>query len=458
MNSIDLLQKLNHSHVMLMGFVLSVVMLVLCWRYIMLMRQYKWVQKQYIDVKNANSSLLQDLSSLTQQSMQLNESIVTYQKKSHDLEIDNARLDQKLFSQSQLNQSEKEQFKHYVALTIEQLTSQQSKTLDERNQRGIESSLQPFKEHLVQFKRHVDEIYDKELRETSSLRAEIEHLKSLNIKISHEATQLTQALRGNNKTQGIWGEMILEHVLQNSGLREGQEYSVQEAYANDEGKQLIPDVIVHLPNKKDVVIDSKVSLVNYQEYMNATNDDEIQQASKKFIRSMRSHISNLNSKTYQRIEGLQTLDFVLLFVPIEAAFLLILEQDPDIFTQAYKKQIVLVSPTTLFATLRTVDHLWSQERQNDNAAQIAQHAANLYDKLVVFADGLVQIGESIDKASRTHNTVLQQFSSGRGNILERLEKMRALGVPTKKTFNKKLDAIKQHYAEDESCSNDQSST
>jgi DNA recombination protein RmuC len=263
---------------------------------------------------------------------------------------------------------------------------------------------------------------------------EIQQLKSLNVQMSEEATNLTRALKGDNKAQGHWGEVVLERVLERSGLRKDQEYEVQKVLVDAQGKRQIPDVIVRLPENKDIVIDAKVSLVHYEAYANAETLQEQQASLKQFKKSLRQHLEGLAKRHYEHLPELRSLDFVFLFMPIETAFLVALEQDPQLFAEAYEKNIILVSPSTLLATLRTVQSIWRYERQNRNAEQMAEVAGGLFDQCVRVIETLQGLGKQLQRAHETYDKAMGQLNSGRGNLVRRVEQLESLGARVKKSL------------------------
>jgi DNA recombination protein RmuC len=250
--------------------------------------------------------------------------------------------------------------------------------------------------------------------------------------LSEDATNLTNALKGENKTQGNWGEIVLERILEDSGLREGHEYEIQSTLSDEEGKKFRPDVIVHLPQNKDIIIDSKVSLVAYDAFVRADNDEDRAHALKQHLVSIHGHIKGLSSKRYEQLSGVRTLDFVLLFMPIEGAFLLALESDNTFFKTAYEQNIVVVSPSTLLVTLRTIEHIWRSEYQERNAKAIAESAEALYEKLVAFVEDMEKIGEQIGRTQKSYEGAMNKLSTGKGNLIRRVESMRKLGLKPKK--------------------------
>jgi len=274
-------------------------------------------------------------------------------------------------------------------------------------------------------------------------------LKLLNERLSQDAINLTQALKGENKTQGNWGEIVLERILEESGLREGHEYEIQNTLSDEDGKRFRPDVIVHLPQNKDIIIDSKVSLVAYDAFIRAESDEKRDNALKQHLLSIRTHIKGLSSKRYEQLNGVKTLDFVLLFMPIEGAFLLALEQDNSFFKMAYEQNIVVVSPSTLLVTLRTIEHIWRSEYQERNAKEIAASAEALYEKLVAFVEDMEKIGEQIGRTQKSFDGAMNKLATGKGNLIRRAEGMRKLGLKPKKTLPSSIAPNKDEYIIDD---------
>lgn len=306
-----------------------------------------------------------------------------------------------------------------------------------KSSNNLTQMLTPFKEQLTSFGKRVDTIYNEETKQRVSLLTEIKNLKELNNQISQDAVNLTKALKGENKTQGDWGELILTKILEQTGLREGFEYTTQGSYTDIDGKRLRPDVIVHLPQNKDIVIDSKVSLVSYLKHVEAQNDVQKELASKELIKSIYTHIKGLSVKSYEDIEAVKTLDFVLMFIPIEGAFILASTEDNNLFKTAFENNIMLVSPSTLFATLRTVENIWRYEHQNENALLISKKAADLYDKFANFVTDIEAIGLNINRTQKSYDEAMNKLTLGKGNLLRRSEEFIELGVKAKKKINSK---------------------
>ncbi|MGO2284995.1 DNA recombination protein RmuC [Pseudomonas lundensis] len=318
------------------------------------------------------------------------------------------------------------------------------KIFDEREQRFAQTSnerlgqlLDPLKERIQSFEKRVEETYQQEARERFSLGKELERLQQLNLRLSDEATNLTRALKGQ-KTQGNWGELILERVLEHAGLEKGREYQTQVSLKGPDGERFQPDVLIMLPGDKQVVVDSKVSLTAYQQFV-AADDQAIGQAAlKQHVLSLRNHVKGLAGKDYKRLEGLHSLDFVLLFVPIEAAFSAALQAEPNLFQEAFDRNIVIVSPTTLLATLRVIDSLWKQERQSQNAREIAERAGWLYDKFVLFIQDLDEVGNRLQQLDKAYAAARNKLTEGRGNLVSRSEQLKLLGARASKSLSPDL--------------------
>jgi len=308
----------------------------------------------------------------------------------------------------------------------------------QKSNNNLDLMLKPFKEQLQSFGNRVNEIHTEQTKESSTLLNEIKTLKELNSQISSDAINLTNALKGQNKTQGDWGEMILSKILEQTGLREGKEYSVQGSFTSEDGKRLRPDVILHLPENKDIIIDSKVSLISYLNYVEAVTDDDKAVATKELIKSLKTHIKDLSGKRYEDITQVNTLDFVLLFIPIEGAFMLAVANDNELFKLAFENNIMLVSPSTLFVTLRTIENIWRYEHQNENAQLISKKAGDLYDKFAGFVKDIEDIGTNITRTQKAYDGAVNKLSSGSGNIMKRAQEFKELGVQSKKQINSKL--------------------
>jgi len=312
------------------------------------------------------------------------------------------------------------------------ILEEKSQKFTEQNRTNLDVILAPFKEKLKDFEQKVDQTYKAESAERITLKTEIKYLVELNKQVSEEANNLANALKGDNKQQGGWGEMLLEKILERSGLKEGEEFKTQFTTTNNEGDRIKPDVVVFLPDNKHVVIDSKVSLVAYNACVNSNTEEERARYLKLHIDSVRSHIKLLSEKNYQTATGLTTPDFVLLFIPIESSFSLALQGDSELFNFAWDRKIVVVSPSTLLATLRTIASIWKQERQTRNALDIAVEGGKLYDKFVAFYEDLVKVGKKMNDAKVDYDEAMKKLYQGAGNLVRRAEKMRELGAKASK--------------------------
>lgn len=307
------------------------------------------------------------------------------------------------------------------------------------NHKNISEILNPLKEKIQSFEKKVDETYDKELRDKISLREEVRKLAELNTKVSEDANNLTKALKGDVKKQGNWGEVILERVLERSGLTKGQEYEREEVVESVDNKVQRPDVIIHLPDNKHIIVDSKVSLVAYERMMSAETDEAQFLSLKEHLNSIRNHVKLLSEKNYQNALSINTPDFVLMFIPIESSFSVAVQGDTELFSYAWERKIVIVSPTTLLATLRTISSIWKQENQTKNAQEISRLSATLYDKFVGFIEDLQKIKINIDRTSNAYDDALRKLKDGSGNIIRTAEKIKELGIRTNKSLPSGFD-------------------
>lgn len=327
-----------------------------------------------------------------------------------------------------------EQFENLANRIFEQ----SNRRVEEQNRQSLHGLLSPLREQLDGFRRQVQDSFGKEAQERHTLAHEIRNLQQLNAQMAQEAINLTRALKGDNKAQGNWGEVVLARVLEASGLRAGYEYETQVSIETEARARMQPDVIVRLPQGKDVVIDAKMTLVAYERYFNADDEFIRESALQEHIASVRSHIRLLGRKDYQQLPGLRSLDYVLMFIPVEPAFLVALDRHPELITEALKNNIMLVSPTTLLVALRTIANLWRYEHQSRNAQQIAERASRLYDKMRLFVDDMSSVGQSLEKAQDNYRQAMKKLTSGRGNLLAQAEAFRGLGVEIKREINPDL--------------------
>ncbi len=320
------------------------------------------------------------------------------------------------------------QFKNLAGQVFEERNT----SLASINRQGLQETIEPFKKDLDDFRKKVEDIHIDDIRERSLLKKELEQLRDLNSRISKEAVQLTNALKGDKKVQGSWGELVLERVLEMSGLRKGQEYDVQGGFRDQENRLFRPDAIVHLPGDRDVIIDSKVSLSAWERYVNSDNEAGSEQELKSHVAAIRKHIFTLSEKDYSSLPEMHTIDFVLMFLPIEAACQVALHSDDTLLPLALDKKIVIVSPTTLLATLKTIENLWRTEQQNKNTLEIARRAAAMYDKFCGFAEDLERVGKQLATVQNSYDSAVTKLISGRGSLVSQAIGFRELGVKAKK--------------------------
>jgi DNA recombination protein RmuC len=308
----------------------------------------------------------------------------------------------------------------------------------EQNKTNLDAILKPLQEKIKDFEKKVEETHKKDIEDRASIQERIRNLIESSNKISEEANNLTKALKGESKTQGNWGELILENILERSGLVKDREYFVQQSFKDDTGSRFQPDVIVKYPGDRSVVIDSKVSLVAYERFVSAKDEKDREKALSEHLVSIKSHIKGLGEKSYQDLYQLKTLDFVMLFMPIEPAYLIAIQNDPDLWNIAYERRILLISPTNLIAALKMIASLWRQEYQSQNVLEIAQQSGALYDKFVGLVDDLQDIGTKLESTRKAHDSAMNKLSTGKGNLISRVENIKKLGAQTKKDLPKEL--------------------
>lgn len=354
-----------------------------------------------------------------------------------ELAAQKARLEERLAGQEdkltfseQNRQQLKQEFENLSAKIFEKRGQQ----IREQQQQGLDSLLKPFRQQLSDFRRRVDQIHSDESRAQASLIEQLGQLKSLNQQMHQDARNLTEALKGQVKTQGNWGEMILERVLESSGLSKGREYQTQVTLKDEHGQKRLPDAIVHLPEGKDVVVDAKVSLVAYERLASAQTTEQRDQALADHLTSLRSHIKDLDAKDYSGLQGIRSLDFVLLFIPIEGAFMAAMERDSGLYSEAFERNIVLVSPTTLLVTLRTIQNIWRYEYQNRNALEIASRAGRICDQVALIDDSMGDLGQRLGRAQDAFETTRKRLRSGQGNLYRQAEMLQALGAKARRTL------------------------
>ena len=379
-----------------------------------------------LEISKARAQALEgELSELAEAGSKHREQIAQLQTL---IEQERKQADEKL---ALLNNSREQMTLEFKTIASE-ILEDKSKRFTASNKESIAEILRPLNDKIQLFEKKVDETYDRESKERFSLAREIRSLQELNVRISEDAVNLTNALKGESKTQGTWGEVILETILEKSGLVKGREYETQVNLKAEDGSRSQPDVIVHMPENKHVIIDAKVSLKAYEAYCSEDNVERRGELLKQHVASVKNHVKTLSSKDYQNLMTLNSLDFVLLFMPVEAAFSVAVQADGSMFTDAFEKNIILVGPSTLLATLRTIQNIWRYEQQSQNAIAIANSAGLLYDKFVAFVSDLDEIGSRIDATRKSFDKAQNKLVTGRGNLLGRVEKLKALGARASK--------------------------
>ena len=367
--------------------------------------------------------------------------------KTHELSTEIAKLTTTLeLERSQtkekfeFRENTEKQLSNQFKILADEILEEKSRKFTDQNKTNLDQILEPLKIKISEFQGKVQEVYIQEGKDRSALSEQVKQLMALNNQLSDDAHNLTQALKGQSKAQGNWGELILERVLEASGLRKGHEYNVQISHVREDGTRVQPDVVIHLPENRHLIVDAKVSLTAYEIHANADNDPERNAAIKKHLESVRSHIKELSEKNYQQLYGLQSFDFVLMFIPVEPAFMLAISHDNNLWLESWNKNILLVSPSTLLFVVRTVAHLWKQEQQNRNAQEIASRGAELYNKLAGFVDDLNMLGKRLQQAQISYDDAYSKFSKGKGNVIRQAEMLKQLGVKPTKPLSQNLTA------------------
>lgn len=387
--------------------------------------RFQGANEQVEQIKADRDSIKSDLS---KQAELLNQTHI----RAIELEKENKYLQESLDKQRKDLEEIGGQFSKEFRLLADQILEDKSQRFTKINQDNIDRLLKPLDENIKQFQKQVQEVYEKESRERFSLGEKVKELSELNQAISQEAKNLTEALKGQVKTQGNWGEMILESILDRSGLVKGREYSTQESFKDEDGKRFQPDVIISYPDKRKVVIDSKVSLIAYERYCSSSNKEEQKKAVDDLLRSLRSHIDGLSGKNYSDLVG--SLDFVMMFIPIEPAFMIAMEADHTIWNYAYDKRVLLISPTNLIAALKLIYDLWQREYRNRHAIEIADRGGKLYDKFVSFLENFKLIGDNLSRAQKIYDSALGQLKDGSGNLITQAQQLKELGAKAKKSI------------------------
>lgn len=380
----------------------------------------------------------EQIAELTQRTAKDTEQIIELNRRIAGLESDNRNWKERLEQHQQDAEKNEKILKERFENIANKILDEKSQKFIETNRTNLDVILNPLKEKITNFEQKVEQTYTNEAKERHSLKDEVKNLVELNTKLNTEAQNLTRALKGDRKKQGNWGELMLDNILESSGLREGMEYEKQYTTTNDESQRIYPDFVVKLPEHKHLIIDSKVSLVAYERFVNTEDAETQQSAINEHIISVKNHVRDLSDKNYFKAGGLNSPDFVLLFMPIESSFAAAIEADADLFNFAWEKKIVIVSPSTLLATLKTVASLWRLEKQNLNAAKIASEAGGLYDKFNGLVEELKKLGNQINTVQGTYKDAFSKLSTGNGNLVSKVHKIKLLGAKTSKQIDLNL--------------------
>ncbi len=386
-------------------------------------------QQATLEQRQLDMQKLQEKEALIEQ---LHQQIGDLKTQLNQEQVERKKDQQNLEEKLELLQANKAQLSQEFENLSNKIFEEKNKQFKQTSQEGLFNLLNPFKEQLEGLKKKVDDAYVEESKDRAALKAQIGELHNLNKQITEEAASLARALRGEKKTQGNWGELVLETVLEKSGLRQGEEYIREKSINSEDGNRYRPDVIINLPEGKHIVVDAKVSLNAYTDYINAENDADRINNLKQHVDAVRMHIKTLAEKSYAKLPGVNSPDFVFMFMPIEPAFMVAFEHDDKLFNDAFEQRIVVVTPTTLLASLRTVSSLWSIERQNKSAKQLADQAAKVHDKLVGFVESMEKVGAQLQTVQGTYDKAWSQLKEGRGNLISQAHKFKDLGVRTKK--------------------------
>ncbi|WP_299836573.1 DNA recombination protein RmuC [uncultured Tenacibaculum sp.] len=406
-----------------------------------LKEELKTIQTEKDTLKERNQSLTEYKSSSEKNVEELKSELKFLQTEKESLikvntrqDVDLKNLQHKLTEQKGELEGLQEKFTKEFENLANKILEEKSNKFTVQNKESIQNILNPLEKKIKDFEDKVDKTHKESIDYHSALRQQILGLKELNAQMSKETLNLTRALKGDSKTQGNWGELVLERVLEKSGLEKDREYFVQQSFTNEEGKRILPDVVIHLPDNKKMVIDSKVSLTAYEKFVNS--DDEIEKTTflKEHLISLKRHVEQLSEKKYEDIYKIESPDFVLLFVPIEPAFAVALSEDNTLYNKAFERNIVIVTPTTLLATLRTIDTMWNNEKQQRNAIEIARQAGALYDKFEGLLKDLISIGKKIDATKNDYSAAMNKLVDGRGNLITSVEKLKKMGAKAKKAL------------------------
>ncbi|MGV6845485.1 MAG: DNA recombination protein RmuC [Lutibacter sp.] len=390
--------------------------------------------KLLLEEKETNTEIINnlktDIQQLNNQNHQLD--ILLNEKKNQEENLKEKFLNQKAEIEN-LQKTFKDEFKNLANAILEE----KSKKFTDQYKESLKTILDPLQQKIKTFEEKVETSQKESIGMHAALKEQLSNLQTLNVQMSKEANNLTKALKGDSKTQGNWGELVLERVLEKSGLEKDREYFVQQSFTNEDGKRLVPDVIIHLPDHKKMIVDSKVTLTAYENFTHETDENKKNNYLKEHVQSLKRHIEQLSAKKYETIYETESPDFVLMFIPIEPAFAIALNADNQLYNNAFEKNIVIVTPTTLLATLRTIDSMWNNEKQQQNAQEIAKQAGNLYDQFVNLTNDLILVGKQLNTVQGSYDSTMKKLT-GKGNLIKKVENIKKLGVKSKKILNEKL--------------------
>lgn len=392
--------------------------------------------------KNLSTERINDLGRSIEEEKKSNDrkeqEILDLTRKISAWESDYKHLNDKMVEQKSEIEKIQEKFRIEFRNLANDILEEKTKKFTEQNSIRLGEILNPLNQKIKEFEKKIEETYDKETQQRVSLKEEVKRLAELNQIVSKEASNLTKALKGEAKTQGNWGEVILENILEQSGLVKNREYFVQPSFTNDSGNRLQPDIVITYPGERSVIIDSKVSLTAFERYITSASEEKQETALKEHLISIRNHVKELASKSYHEIPQLKALDFVMMFLPVEPAYYLAIQEDPELWNFAYEKRILLISPTNLIASLKMIESMWRQEYQNKNVMEIARQSGALYDKFVGLISDLSDLGKRLDSAKIHYSSTMNKLSEGKGSLVSRVEQIKKLGAKTKKTLPQDL--------------------
>ncbi len=444
--------------------VLSTFFILLLPWFLQLSKQNKTLQKQLSDSHNTakeNITLEQQLRTANQQLEQQKQQLCQLQTENKGLSTSLTKLqtEHELMQQSNIEklallEDAKTKLSHEFKNLADQIFEEKQHKMTESSKETLDNIIKPMQKDMSEFKARMEQVHKEDIEARSALSQHLSQLKELNQQMSQEALNLTQALKSDSKVQGNWGEMILENILENSGLREGLEFDREKSFTDNEGKRQRPDVIINMPGKKHVIVDAKVSLTDYERAMSAANKEDKEAAIKAHVKSLQKHIQELSAKDYQHIHQINSPDYVLMFVPIEGAYLMAIEANSSIFEAAFTQNIAVVTPSTLYATLKLVEQLWRYEKQSGNVAKLTKQAGSLHDKFVTFIKSFEDIETHLGRAQKSYDTAFGQLKDGRGNLVNQVKTLADLSGKAKKEIPEHLledaDIGEQHELKDES--------